>query len=70
MPFGGRTIPSAILDGHLQDEGDVVGQGAEDVVRVDDLDRLVVEDVGGGDDPPPVAIDPDRPALLRVVLDN
>ena len=70
MPFGGRSIPPAILDGHFEHERDIIGQGAEDVVRVDDLDRLVVEDVGGGDDAPTVAVDPDRPVLLRVVLDD
>src|SRR5438270_535909 len=57
-------------DGQLQMERHVVGQGAEDVVGVDDLYGLVVEDVGGGDHTPAVAIDPQCLVRLRVVLDH
>ena len=70
MPLGGGTVAAAVLDGHFQVERHVVGQGAEDVVGVDDLDRLVVEDVGGRDDAPAVAIDADRPGVFGVVLDD
>ena len=40
------------------------------MVGIDDLDRLVVQDVGGRDDPPAIAIDPDRPRRFGVVLDH
>ncbi len=65
VPLGGGPVAAAVLDGHLEVERHVVGEGAEDVVGVDDLDRLVVEDVGGGDDAAVVAVDPDRPGGAR-----
>src|SRR5260370_4602754 len=40
------------------------------MVGVDDLDRLVVEDVGRGHDATTVALDADRARLLGVVLDH
>ena len=70
VSLGRRAVAPAVLDGHFQVERHVVGQGAEDVVGIDDLDRLVVEDVGGGDDAPAVAVDPDRPGRFGVVLDH
>ena len=38
----GGAVAAAVLDGHLDDERHVVGQGGDDVLGVDDLDRLVV----------------------------
>ena len=64
-PSAAGAVAAAVLDGHLEDERHVVGQGAEDVVGVDDLDRLVVEDVGGRDHAAAVALDADRPAAAR-----
>ncbi len=61
VALGRGPVAAAVLDGHLQVERHVVGQGAEDMVGVDDLDRLVVEDIGGRDDAAAVAVDPDRP---------
>ena len=61
VALGGRPIAAAVLDGHLQMERNVVSQRAENMVRVDDLDGLVVEDIGGGDDAAAVAVDPDGP---------
>ena len=59
VALGCRAVAAAVLDGHLQVERHVVGQRAEDMVGIDDLDRLVVQDVGGRDDAPAIAIDPD-----------
>ena len=70
VALGGGAVAAAVLDGHFQVERHVVGQGAEDMVGIDDLDRLVVEDVGGRDDAPAIAIDPDGPGVFRVVLDH
>ena len=70
VAFGGGPVAAAVLDGHLEVERHVVGQRAEDVLGIDDLDRLVVEDVGGRDDAAAVAVDPDRPRVLGVVLDD
>ena len=70
VALGGRPVAAAVLDGHLQVERHVIGQGAEDVVGVDDLDRFVVQDVGGRDDAAAIAVDPDRPGVLGVVLDH
>ena len=65
VSLGGGPIAAAVLDGHFQVERHVVGQGAENVVGIDDLDRFVVQDVGGGDHAPAVAVDPDRARLIR-----
>ena len=65
MSLGRGPVAAAVLDSHFEMERDVIGQGAENVVGIDDLDRFVVQDVGGRDDPPAVAFDPDRAGLIR-----
>ena len=59
VSFGRGPVAPAVLDAHFEVERHVVGQRAEDVVGIDDLDGLVVEDVGGRDHATAVAVDPD-----------
>src|SRR5579883_798182 len=53
----GHTIPPPVLDAHLDDEGDIIGESGDDVVGVDDFHILIGDDVGGLDDPAFVAFD-------------
>ena len=63
----GRAVAAAVLDRHLDDERHVVGQRGDDVLGVDDLDRLVGDDVGRRDDALLVPVDADR---LRLVAER
>ena len=42
----GRAIAAAILDRHFDHEGHIVRQRGDDVIGIDDFDRLVGDDVG------------------------
>ena len=68
MALGCRPVTAAVLDRHFQVERYVIGQGAENMVGIDDLDRFVVQDIGGRDDAPAIPIDADGPGVFRVIL--
>ena len=47
---GGRLVADAVRDLEAHVQRDVLGQMADHVVRIDDLDRVIDLDVAGGDD--------------------
>src|SRR5262249_27680338 len=66
----GGAIAAAVLDRHLDHERHVVGQGGDDVLGVDDLHRLVGDDVGCLDDAALVPIDANGARRVEGVFDH
>src|SRR5207253_9237845 len=64
------AVAAAVFVGHFDDERNIVGQGGNAVLGIQNLHRLIGNDVGGADDAALMTVDADGLGVLAGILDD
>jgi hypothetical protein len=66
--LAGRDIAAAVLHDHFHDEGHVIGERRQHMLRVQHFDRFIRLDVGSGDRAGAVLLDTQHARRVAVIL--